>query len=245
MPYQYLANLYDVFIEVDYQAWSTFVTELIQKQLPKAKTVLELGCGTGNLTTWLAQKYQVIGVDHSPTMLARAREKTKNLGVLFLEQDMCQLILPEKVDVCVSTCDSLNYLLEPEELVQTFEKVHHYLNNNGLFIFDLNTPYKYETMLADRAFSYTDDKAAVIWDNTFDEESQINEYFLTIFEKSLDGHYTRQEESHYQLAYNLDFIKQSLAFTGFELINLYDDYTNNQPTETTQRVVFVARRVSH
>ena len=237
MQYKHLASIYDTFIGVDYEQWSTFISKIIDKQ---TKTLLELGCGTGKLTTLLANKYKVIAVDNSPEMLMQAREKNKN--IMFLEQDMSQLILHEKVDACVSTCDSINYLIEPEELIQTFENVYKYLKPNGFFIFDINTVYKYQEILSDNSFSYTDEKAAVIWDNTFDEESQINEYFLTIFELEENNYYSRKEESHYQMAYTTDFIKQTLSYTGFELVHMYDNYLEKYPKDTTERIVFVAKK---
>ena len=247
MQYKHLSNLYDTFIEVDYLAWSTFVGQQIDQHAPKGPTkVLELGCGTGSLTQHLASKYPVLALDISDDMLAIAKQKVSSDNVTFLTQDMSQLRLTDKqqqgLTVAVSTCDSLNYLTEPEELMATFERVHDVLATGGIFVFDMNTPYKYETILADNSFNYTDDTSAVIWENLFDDESQLNEYYLTLFKQNPDGTYNREQESHYQLAYNLDFIKQSLSFAGFELVATYDDYTDKSPTDTTQRIVFIAKK---
>ena len=249
MQYKHLSNLYDTFIEVDYPAWSTFVHEQINKHSPHNQhKILELGCGTGSLTKELSKHYPILALDISEEMLAIAKQKVTTETVTFLTQDMAQLHLSDKqkkgLTTCISTCDSLNYLTEPEDLMATFERVHDALEPGGLFIFDLNTPYKYETILADNTFSYTDDTGAVIWENLFDDESQLNEYYLTIFQQ--DGvntkTYTRLQESHYQLAYTPDFIKQSLTFAGFELVTTCDDYTDKAVTATTQRIVFVTRK---
>lgn len=248
MPYTHLSNLYDTFIEVDYPGWSTFVHQVIDIYSSYSQhKLLELGCGTGSLTAQLAQRYPVLAVDISPDMLRIAKEKVTQPHVTFLTQDMSQLHLTPKqqqgLTVCVSACDCLNYLTEPEALMATFERVHEVLAPGGLFIFDLNTPYKYEHVLADNSYHYTDDTGAVIWENLFDPESQLNEYYLTLFKQDLStGMYERLQESHYQLAYSAEFIKQSLAFAGFELVTTCDDYTHQAPTDTTQRMVFVAKK---
>ena len=104
--------------------------------------VVDLGCGTGTLTEMLYQKgYDCIGVDNSEEMLNIAMDKKAESGseILYLHQDMRELDLYSTVGTVISVCDSVNYILEEEELLQVFRLVNNYLYPGGVFIFDFNT----------------------------------------------------------------------------------------------------------
>ena len=104
--------------------------------------VVDLGCGTGTLTELLYQKgYDMIGIDNAEEMLNVAMEKKAESGseILYLLQDMRELELYSTVGTVVSVCDSVNYILEEDELAETFSLVNNYLYPGGIFIFDFNT----------------------------------------------------------------------------------------------------------
>lgn len=147
-------------------------------------TILDLGCGTGTLTELLARKgYDMIGVDNAQEMLQIAMEKRERSGldILYLLQDMRELELYGTVGAVVSVCDSLNYLLEEEDIVQTFERVNNYLYPQGIFIFDFNTVYKYAEVIGDATIAENREDCSFIWENYYHGEQEINEYDLTIF----------------------------------------------------------------
>ena len=147
-------------------------------------TILDLGCGTGTLTELLARKgYDMIGVDNAQEMLQIAMEKRERSGlpILYLLQDMREFELYGTVGAVVSVCDSLNYLLEKEDIVQTFARVNNYLYPQGLFIFDFNTVYKYAVMIGDATIAENRENCSFIWENYYHEEEEINEYDLTVF----------------------------------------------------------------
>ena len=146
--------------------------------------VLDLGCGTGTLTELLYQKgYDMIGVDYSEEMLGIALEKKESSGseILYLCQDMRELDLYSTVGTVVCVCDSVNYLLENDEVEETFALVNNYLYPGGLFIFDFNTVYKYEKVIGDAVISENRDACSFIWENYYHGEERLNEYDLTIF----------------------------------------------------------------
>jgi len=244
--YEDFASVYDIFMDnVDYDMWVEYIHKLWNKYQVSPKLIAELGCGTGNITERLAQKgYDMIGIDISEEMLMVAREKAqeKELGnILYLLQDMTEFELYGTVDVVLSLCDSINYITEYEDIVQVFKLVNNYLDPNGLFIFDLNTEYKFKNILGDNTFADTQDKAAYIWQNCYDEEEKINEYYVNFFIENEDGTYERTEECHYERAYSIQEIKSALKEAGMIFEASYDAFTMNPDNEKSERIYIVAR----
>lgn len=243
--YTGFAAVYDMFMDnIPYEAWSGYLTELLREYGVKDGLVLDLGCGTGTLTRLLADRgYDMIGVDISDEMLEIAMEKQadKPDGILYLQQDMREFELYGTVRAVVSICDSMNYLMEYEDLVQVFKLVNNYLDPGGVFIFDLNTVYKYREELGEQTIAENREDGSFIWENFFDEEELVNEYDLTIFIREEDGRYRKYEETHYQRAYPLAAVKQAIDEAGMEFVAAYDAFTKEPPREDSERVYVVAR----
>ena len=245
--YEAFASIYDAFMEeIDYDMWVAYLHKIWEKECFQPKLIADLGCGTGNVTQILAkQGYHMIGIDFSEDMLAEAKKKAEmeNLNILYILQDMREFELYGTVNCIISLCDSLNYITEEEELLQVFCLVNNYLHPKGLFIFDLNTEYKFKEILAQNAFSETKEDSAYIWENYYDEQEKINEYYVNFFIKQKDGKYERKEEYHYQKAYDISTIKRLLEQSGLQLSGIYDAYTFEPPRKDSQRIYFVAREV--
>ena len=207
-------------------------------------TILDLGCGTGTLTELLARGgYDMIGVDNAEEMLRIAMEKRERSGldILYLLQDMRELELYGTVGTVVSVCDSLNYLLEEEDIVRTFERVNNYLYPQGIFIFDFNTVYKYAVVIGDATIAENREDCSFIWENYYHEEQEINEYDLTVFvaEGTL---FRRFQEVHYQRGYRLEQIKALLTRAGLEFLEALDADTHGRVTKESERIYVVARK---
>lgn len=243
--YSEFAKVYDTFMEdTPYEKWTAFIDECMQEHQIVPHIACDLGCGTGKMCTRFAERgIEMIGIDYSEEMLMVARENAaaNNQNILYLMQDMSEFELYGTVDLIYSCCDSINYLLEEEELLSTFKWVNNYLEPEGLFIFDVNTRYKYESMLGDQTFAEQTEDAAYIWENYFDQESGINEFIVNFFIKNEEDKYARTEEYHYQKAYSIETIKALLKQANLELIGIYDDYTRKPYNEKTLRATFVAR----
>ena len=255
--YTGFAEVYDLFMDnVPYEAWSQYLTSLLRERQAEQGIVLELGCGTGKMTRLLAKAgYDMIGIDNSQEMLLIAREASQAEGegaegrmdILYLLQDMREFELYGTVRAVVSVCDSMNYILEEEELLQVFKLVNNYLDPGGVFIFDLNTPYKYREILGENVFCENREEGSFIWENFFDEESQVNEYGLTLFIRERDNSsgegelYRKYEETHFQRAYGISQVKGLLEQAGMEFVAVYDAFGHEAPTESSERVYFVAK----
>lgn len=183
--YTDFAQVYDTFMDnTPYERWADFIRGVLKEHGIEDGILLDLGCGTGTMTEiFSAEGYDMIGVDASGEMLNIAMEKRARSGrnILYLQQDMREFELYGTVRAVLCVCDSLNYLLEEEELCETFRLVNNYLDPEGLFIFDFNTVYKYETVIGDATIAENREDCSFIWENYYHEEEQINEYDVTVF----------------------------------------------------------------
>lgn len=212
-------------------------------------SVLDLGCGTGTLTELLAQKgYDMIGVDNAQEMLQIAMEKRERSGldILYLLQDMREFELYGTVGAVVSVCDSLNYLLEEEDIIKTFRQVNNYLYPQGIFVFDFNTVYKYADVIGDATIAENREGCSFIWENYYHEEQEINEYDLTVFvaeERNAQGLvFRRFQEVHYQRGYRLEQMREFLIKAGLDFVEALDADTHGGVTDESERVYVVARK---
>lgn len=206
--------------------------------------VLDLGCGTGTITELLYEKgYDMIGVDSSEEMLQIAMDKKfeTQSDILYLCQDMRELDLYSTVGTVVSVCDSLNYLLMDEDVIETFRLVNNYLFPGGIFIFDFNTIYKYEEVIGDTTIAENREDCSFIWENFYSCEDHINEYDVTVFERQEDDLYRKFTETHYQRGYSLGEMKAFLEKAGLTFVTAMDEKTHEAPTETSERIYVIAR----
>ena len=208
--------------------------------------VVELGCGTGSFTQVMKRLgYDIMGIDMSPEMLNLARNKSAEAGldIMYLEQDMRELDLYCTAGTIVSVCDSVNYVLEDEEIIETFRLVNNFLYPGGVFIFDFNTLHKYRDVIGDTTIAENREDCSFIWDNYYDEESHINEYDLTIFAK-VDAKkelFARSVETHFQRGYTLDEMKSFVEAAGLSFVTAIDADTHEDPTDDSERIYIVAR----
>ena len=243
--YSDFSYVYDTFMdETPYEEWCAFLTEKLHEAGIKEGLVLDLGCGTGTMTELLAKEgYDMIGIDMSDQMLGIAMEKREQSGynILYLQQDMREFELYGTVQAVVCVCDSVNYLLEEEDLAETFRLVNNYLDPNGLFIFDFNTVYKYAEVIGDTTIAENREDCSFIWENFYEEEDQINEYDLTIFVRQEDDSYRKFTETHYQRGYTLETMKALVEEAGLVFVEALDAETHGPVHAQSERIYMIAR----
>lgn len=243
--YESFARVYDLFMDnIPYEEWCGYLHTLLEKYDVTDGLVLELGCGTGTMTELLADSgYDMIGVDNSADMLEIALEKKEQSGkdILYLQQDMREFELYGTVRAVVSICDSMNYLPSEEDFLQTLKLVNNYLDPEGVFIFDLNTPYKYRELIGDATIAENREDASFIWENTWYEDEQVNEYDLTIFARTKGEYYQKFFETHYQKAYELETVKELIQKSGMEFVAAYDAFTREPVRADSERIYIIAR----
>lgn len=243
--YTGFAEVYDIFMDnVPYEEWSAWILGILKEYGITDGLVLDLGCGTGSMTELLAGcGYDMIGIDNSEEMLNLAMKKREQSGcdILYLLQDMTEFELYGTVRAIVSACDSINYILDEDELREVFRLANNYLDPDGILLFDFNTVYKYEQILGENTIAENREDCSFIWDNYYDPEDGINEYDLTLFVKEEDGRFRKFEETHYQRAYDLDTIRRLIEEAGMIFETAYDAYTMEAPTEVSERICVAAR----
>lgn len=248
IPYAKLAAYYDVLnAEVDYSGWAGALDARMRELgIPAGSLVLDLGCGTGNMTMPLAKLgWDMIGVDRSPEMLCEAREKAVAGGVdlLLLCQDMTELELYGTVKATVCCLDCINYLTAAEDLAECFRLVRLYTEPDGLFFFDVNTPCKFNTVYADRTYVLEDESVFLVWENDYNVKTQICEFVLTFFTKEADGRYSRTEEIQRERCYSRSTLEHLLNNAHFEVLEVASDPMGAPLAENTERWHFICRAV--
>lgn len=246
MIYDLLAPFYDsINKEIDYEGWADFFEKIFEKHLKnKPELVLDLGCGTGKMTLELARRgYDMTGVDFSVDMLnvARSEAQARGLDVLWLCQDMTDFELYGTVDAAVSCLDCINHLTEREELIRCLSLVHNYLIPDGIFIFDVNGKYKFENIYAENSYVMEEEEAVCVWQNFYDKATGLCDFLITLFSKTAEGLYEREDEDETERMYTLSDIRSALAQTGFEFLGAYGDFDFSPGSDESERIYIAAR----
>jgi ubiquinone/menaquinone biosynthesis C-methylase UbiE len=259
MSYTQFAYYYDRLMDnMPYTDWLKF-TSACWERYGRPQTLVDLGCGTGNLAIPFAQSgLKVTGIDLSEDMLAVARDKSERISgvsIQWVQQDMREWELHEQVDAAVSFCDCLNYILQEDEIVQAFQQTYRGLRPGGLFIFDVHTPFLLISYAETQPFLMNEEDIAYIWTCELEEERCEIFHDLTLFVREDDGKsslvrdrspkepkFLRFEETHVQRAYKLDWLKRQLLQAGFSDVDCFGDFRFEPVTAETERAFFVCRK---
>ncbi len=240
--YGRFAGIYDALMsDVNREEWTNYLLSFITKE---NASVFDVACGTGEFSWRFAKNgYNTIGTDMSEDMLFVAAEKARlnGVNVPFICQDMRELSLHKKVDVISCACDGVNYLQNDEDALSFFISAKKLLKRGGMLMFDISSEYKLSNILSCNTFADETEDCAYIWRNMYDEESKLVRMDVTFFEKrENESVYERFEETHIQRAYTKEEICELLKKAGFNKINVYDAFTEDEPRFDSERLQFVA-----
>ena len=242
MAYKEFATIYDelIYEDINYDKIAEKVVNLCKENNVNFDNYLDLACGTGNVAIKVAKYFNSLyAVDLSDAMLNMAFEKFKKnkIKAKVICQDMSELSLNKKFDLITSVLDSTNYITETEALENYFLKVNEHLNDNGLFIFDINSYYKLSTVLGNNIYTYSSDDVFYTWENSFEDD--IVNMFLTFFVKQENNLYEKFEEEHFERAYSEEYIEDILKKCQFKILNKFEGYSNEKVKENSERILYV------
>ncbi len=244
--YEALAASYDGLTrDIPYEKYLRFFKTLLRRHGVTATTVLDLACGTGSLSVLLAKHgYEVLGVDRSEEMLTVAAEKAMELEEnqpFFVAQPMQRLKIPEPVDACVCALDSINYVTKPQDVQKAFRRVYESLRPGGLFVFDINTPYKLESLDGQVFLDETEDSYCV-WRAVYDKRHSLCRYGMDLFQQANDGLWERSFEEHVERAYTPAELSQWLTDAGFAQVERFANLRLEAPEVDELRIFFAAKK---
>ena len=259
--YELFAYIYDELMDdVDYKLWVNHIEKIFEINNKRPDSILELACGTGNITTEMNRRgYDIVGLDISEEMLEVAYLKNVEEGrsIKYILQNMVDLDYSRKTDAILCMCDGFNYITEKEDLKTIFEKVYDILDEDGVFTFDISSYHKIKNILGNNFMVDKRDDINSMWINTYDDESKLVEMDLTFFvsldyfsdeyeiedeDFSEEKLYKKFEETHIQRAYKEDEIIEILTSVGFREIKAYGDFTFDSPKKDSERIFFSARK---
>ena len=246
--YTSLAAVYDrLNADIDYAEWADYIEAQFEKfGAAPISSVLDLACGTGTMTAELAGRgYDMTGIDLSEDMLSVARAKCDGgrfrHSVLLIRQNMAEFELYGTVNAVVCCLDSLNYLTKTDELARTFAHVHNYLDPDGLFVFDMNAPAKFERVYADNSYVLEDEGILCAWQNDYNAKSKLCDFYLSIFCETKNGLWQRFDEVQRERCYSLRTVRRLLTDAGFEICTEASDFYGGEINSDTERFYITAR----
>ena len=245
--YDRLSLAYDEMMEdVDYEAWTDYLERLAKMSHSKPpEKILDLACGTGSHAILLAKRgYEVVGVDASIEMLTTADAKAREAGVspAFYCQDMRALDFDAAFDTVFCSCDSINYLLKDGDIQKTFSSVFKALIAGGLFIFDMSSMYRLREVFGNNTFAANFENSSYIWESYWDGASKVSTIELTLYIKEDGECYQRFYEVHEERGYEIGEIEEHLKACGFNVLNIYESFTFNEPGSSSERIHFIAQK---
>lgn len=241
MMYGDFAYFYDkLMYDLDYEKIYKFIREVLGKKSLEPELILEMACGTGGLTEKLARDYKIHAFDLSDDMLSVCENKIRSKNLKLFKQNMVGFSAPASYDAIFSVDDSLNYVTDEKDFEAAIKSSYDHLKDGGIFIFDLNTEYKFKNIPPVTVDEVED--VLYLWENIYDEEEKLNTYGVNFFRNIKDNDYKRFYEEHLERAYDLPFVKNLLEKTGFKDIEVYDDYEFKEVRDETSRYTFITRR---
>jgi ubiquinone/menaquinone biosynthesis C-methylase UbiE len=247
--YNTFARVYDRIMcdTADYdRVFKRFQTAIKRNKSAPGNILLDLGCGTGELTRRFAACFDVIAADISEDCLSIAMEKGADTpnedNIRYIRQDARELDLYGTVDVTVAAFDVMNHFLTVEDLRKVMKRVSLFTAPGGVFIFDYNTTYKHSKTLGNHTFVYDYGEFTCIWENSYHGANAKVHMHITVFERGTDNPnlFTRFDEDITESSLQPERIIKLLSECGFDAV--YETFESDGETHEPERLLFTARK---
>lgn len=241
--YRKFSDFYDELVfDIDYKKYSKNIIDILNNKNISSGNLLEIACGTGNLTLRLAENknFKITAFDYSDQMLNHAYNKLMDHeNVDLLHFDMYKFPYESfEFDAVITLLDVINYILDDKKLKFLFTKIYDGLTDGGVFIFDINSKHKLLEVLADNTFVYERENIFYTWENQLNGD-EVN-FNLNFFVKNKDGSYSRFEEEQVEKYHSIDKIMAILKEIGFKDISYIDEDGGVYKPDRSQRILFHA-----
>jgi SAM-dependent methyltransferase len=234
--YDVFAPFYDA-VMGDRAEHARYLRSLIRKHAPRARTLLELACGTGSILKQLWTHYEVAGLDLSEEMLEIAAEKVP--GVPLFRGDMRAFDLGEQFDVVLCVYDSINHLLRFDEWKMVFARSHRHLNENGILVFDVNTTHQLAALVDQPPLTHWfGDENLLVMDVQAKGRGLVD-WKLRVFEHVANARYSLHAEDIREVSFPVERIRSALE-DSYSRVWVYDA-RRSRPSPKSERLHFVAR----
>ena len=235
-PFSALAEVYDeIMVDVEYEEWLDFVLDQAGRRGYPRGPVLDLGCGTGNITIPLARRgFHAVGLDASEAMLDVARRKAPNM--VWCLADFTSFSIRDRFALVVSVFDSLNNLLSPEQFLATCERVREHLLPGGLFFFDMNTTVGLADLWEGGVVEGWAGDVYYRWEHSYDESAG-----LARVEAYCERNGRSFTEVHLERPFDPEEIDSLLAQAGFDPVEILT-YPGGEPAVADEERIWVVAR---
>ncbi len=234
--------------DIDIPLWADFIEECVKEYSSvKVKNICELACGTGSMATELARRgYGVTALDLSEDMLCIAESKSRKAGceVRYTAQDMRSFALYSKADLFLCLLDSVNYLPDKDGISAMLERVYKYLSDGGIFIFDVNSKYKFENIYGRNSYILEEDGILCAWENYYSKSTKKCHFYLSVFAENKEGTYNRFNEIQTEYMYRQKLLCELSQKAGFSVCGVFSgfDFANADETKD-ERLYFVLKKI--
>lgn len=254
------SDLYDA---ADYYDWTSLgldgdVAYYVNLARIKRGPVLELGCGTGRISLQIAkQGIEVVGVDRSHAMLARARKKAEEMElsgrVQWIEADITrfQLESSQQFPLIIIPYRTFLHLLKVEEQIATLKRVYDYLRPNGLFAMDLFVPDLVTMVEKDGRFDFrgsfpipgTEHRVDVVdyvQYEHFYQQAYVTRYYERYDSKGVMVE-RLQKKFQFRYIYPTELI-HLLQLSGFQVLHRYGSFRHTPFNQSSKELIIEARK---
>lgn len=240
--YGRFAEVYDTLMtDVPYNDYIQWVSKYAPAT--EYKKLLDIGCGTGQMAIQFSKLgYRVSGLDLSEEMLSIASERfmLEDINVPLYCMSMDELEGFENFDVVTIPIDSLNYVPSQDGVQETLSRVYQSLRIGGQLFFDVHSIYKMDEIFMDSPFTYDDGEITYLWVTEAGEETHSVHHDLVFYVQQQNNLFERFEEYHYQRTFEIEEYVSMLKQAGFQHITITADFSENVPTEKSERIFFRA-----